>query len=281
MCKNCRADQNGDWHAATHNLLGNLSLQRLVLEELSFWPIGVRTIFRIIERVYGQLHGIGTNNITSGLAFRDAELDEEQTSKYEALLQSADDGHMETLRHLPPWQGAADQKAASWQEQQDSMQLLLDRFNRLLYFMEQFGAADDIATEGLPHMRPLYIEGPPECGRTFIALQFVRKLFEHGMTFDQVEITCVVAYLASVLGHVHIHELFGFLPENSNLWATLRSVPAVALRRLRRNLEKIRRLQESVVLVVDESGQCGAELHSPKHFHVHVFTCRANTSGGT
>ena len=260
MCNNCRTDQNGDWHAATHNLLGNLSLQRWVLEELSFWPIGVRTMFRIIERVYEQLHGMGTYNMTSWLAFTDAELDEKHTLKYEALLQSAYEQHMEMLRHLFPWQQAADQEAASWQEQHDGMQLLLDRFDRLLYFMEQIVAADDIAAEGLPHICPLYIEGPPGCGKTFIALQFVRNLFERGITSNQVEITCVSAYRASVLGGVHIHELFGFLPGNSNLWATPQSLAAVALRRLRKNPEKMRRLQELIVLVVDEFGQCGAEL---------------------
>ena len=260
MCTNCRTDQNGDWHAATHNLLGNLSLQRWVLEELSFWPNGVGTMFRIIEPVYEQLHGMGTYNMTSGLAFTDAELDEKHTSKYEAHLQSAYERHMEMLRRLSPWQGAADTEAASWQEQQDGMQLLLDRFDRLLYCMEQIVAADDIAAEGLPHIRPLYIEGPPGCGKTFVALQFVRKLFERGITSNQVEITCVSAYRASVLGGVHIHELFGFLPGNSNLRATPQSLAAVALRRLRKNPEKMRRLQELIVLVVDEFGQCGAEL---------------------
>ena len=67
-------------------------------------------------------------------------------------------------------------------------------------------------------------------------------------------------YRASVLGGVHIHELFGFLPGSSNLWATPQSLAAVALRRLRKNLEKMRRLQELIVFVVDEFGHCGAEL---------------------
>ena len=74
------------------------------------------------------------------------------------------------------------------------------------------------------------------------------------------ELTALGAMFAQNGGGIHLHRLCLFRPGKSNLWTTPQSLAATALKRLQQQPHLVRRLQELIVLYIDELGQCGSPL---------------------
>ena len=72
------------------------------------------------------------------------------------------------------------------------MVLLLDRFDRLLYFLEGYLEGPK-PTEGLPHIRCMHLDEPHGSRKTFVCLRSVAKLPAYGMNSWQFKDTCVPA----------------------------------------------------------------------------------------
>ena len=65
---------------------------------------------------------------------------------------------------------------------------------------------------------------------------------------------------AAVLGGTHVHELFGYVPKEGNQYQTAQALAVTSESRFRRSPWLRRRLQNLMVLLIDELGQLGAEL---------------------
>ena len=258
MAQNLTCDNQGNYHAATKHVLHNISLRAWVMGELHHWPIGMRGLMRITARVWKILHNDETFDIR--YATTETELETAQETKYAQLLHIIGERHDTMLDMLPPWGRAEGQPDASWEEQQVAMKTLQEHFEPLRYICSQPMSSRDLV-EGLPMIRPLYITGPPGTAKTYILQQFARWLSQSGIFVDeQWEITSVGAMRAAVLGGTHVHELFGYVPKEGNQYQTAQALAVTSESRFRRSPWLRRRLQNLMVLLIDELGQLGAEL---------------------
>ena len=106
----------------------------------------------------------------AGCPISDEQLSVVHDREYASLLQNASDAHAEMLATLPPWAKDDEQDQESWDEQQECAHLLADRIELV--------ARESTRRERIPAVRPLYITGPPGCGKTYMALNALRQLEE-------------------------------------------------------------------------------------------------------
>lgn len=238
-------------------MLANLSLRDWVLQELRYWPIGVRTMFRRIETVWELKNNDNTYSIRVPVDEQDME--EKQRTKYIEYMVDVERRHAQVLAGVGPFERAADQTEASWDEQSRAIGVG-QRTIREVLNLQGVLPPWERATDALRYVRPIYFEGPPGAGKTHVILQLCRYLQEQGVHDSDWEITSVSALRSAMLGGMHIHDLFGFRPGRSNFWTTPQQLAATAATHLSKRPWKKRRLQEMQFLFIDEFSQVGDAL---------------------
>ena len=175
------------------------------------------------------------------------------------MEKSVAERHHHVLASLPAWHQGVDQTDASWGEQVGALECITKRLDVLQVLLQTLhGRA---VYHGRQFVRPLYIDGPPGTGKTFIGLHAMRLVASKVCSSDmQWDITAVSAQRAAVLGGEHIHALFGFVPGRSCFYSSYQQLAATSLAHLQRHPEKKRRLHQLEVLFIDEMCQVGCPL---------------------
>ena len=243
---------------ALHGLFLEMPLGPWILYDACSWPIGFRTVFRLAQKIQEQQQAGATYDLN--LAFTDQELEDIHRDKYEQLLVNAAARHTNRMKKVPPWQQHAEQSGPSWAEQRRGRDFIIEEVSKVIHVLEMASPGATVL-EGWQYVPPVYISGPPGTGKSYVAMQVLKWIWSTtSLTAQHWELTAVGAMFAQNGGGVHIHRLFGFRPGKSNLWVTPHGLASTALARLRKYPHLRRRLQELVVLYIDELGQCGAQL---------------------
>ena len=239
-------------------MLKGLCMRRFVLEDLMYWPVGFRTMFCIIGKVSQAKEGNTTYDIAP-LALMEGEIEAGVEQKWRLMEKWVAERHHHVLASLPAWHQGVDQTDASWGEQVGALVCITKRLDVLQVLLQTVhGRA---VWHGRQFVRPLYIDGPPGTGKTFIGLHAMGLVASKVCSSDmQWEITAVSAQRAAVLGGEHIHALFWFVPGRSCFYSSYQQLAATSLAHLQRHPEKKRRLHQPEVLFIDEMCQVGCPL---------------------
>lgn len=242
-------------HAGLEVIVQDLSIKRWVLQELTFWPIGLRTMFRYIQEAWEAKSS--SHTFTTRIPVTDEELEDVHVHRYGELEGAIARRHNEAFTHFDEM--VRQQPQPQWGQQHRVGNMLQERIDAVL---EGVSLLDpwQRPTDALRYVRPLYIDGPPGSGKTHVMLQACASLRHRGVSDLDWEIVGLSALRAGMLGGTHIHELFGFRPGKSNLYTTPQALAVSGEVHLRRHPEKKRRLQDMLFLFIDELGQVGGEM---------------------
>lgn len=100
----------------------------------------------------------------------DAELIHEHDTNYHELCKTKDAMHAFVLEALPLWERDPLQSNESWLEQNECYDLLADRTVAVV--------GSSAVDKDVPRVRPVYLSGPPGCGKTFVALHIAKLIQE-------------------------------------------------------------------------------------------------------
>ena len=170
-----------DLGVALEALLRGVSVQKWVRQELAFWPVGSSTMFRYIREVWEAKRG--THHVQMCIPLTEEEFADEHQQRYDALLDSVQDRHEAALRQLPVWGRTVGQTPRSWREQDAAYTLVVERLHDTVNTVASLDPWERVA-EGLSYVRPLYTDGPPGTGKTYILRHVARYLREHTNVSD-------------------------------------------------------------------------------------------------
>lgn len=252
-------------HELGERMIQELNIRNFVLHETMFTPVSYRGMFLVIEKVQSlKVDGLAYS-ILPDVACTDEEMECAQQGLWERQVSSKMEKHARMLAHLPSWQQADGQSSESWEEQNGGLLCAKERLQLVL------GGNMNPKT-GLPHMnnlkfaRPLYYEGPPGTGKTFVALHVLRVASEllNGLPGDGPivawDATALSSHRSIELCSDWIHMMFGFKPGSKRFYTTAHQLAASSLEWLKRRPHRRRLLQSLMVLVIDEFCQVGGQL---------------------
>lgn len=230
------------------------SIRDFVFQQLVFWPIGFRALFRQV-RSFAEMFNTELYAETSiMLPLGDEEMDEVRQKRWDDFIQDKVARHRTMFNYLPPFVRTIEQTQASWDEQQRVFNFLVQKLRLILYPNK----------EGCLSPSPVLIEGPPGSAKSFLVLNVLREMsnmIENSPSCSQVlwDVSALAAHRAVLLGGTHVHALFGFVPPKSFFYVTPGLLYHSAMKHLQRRPEKKRFLQEIKVLVLDEFCQIGGQ----------------------
>lgn len=191
------------------------SLRKFVLEDLVFWPIPFTTFWRTLRSSYDALQSMCDRATTDfydlNYAVTEEQMDKEHDTLYAAFTKIVNDSHNDMLQGVPEWRRDDEQSAESWEEQQQCYALLkvcpllettstpTTHVPRQTVHPHRFPVPSPppmrhtstlcpsqdrldvitgcaVSTEDLPCIRPVYVSGPPGCGKTHLLLHTMREL---------------------------------------------------------------------------------------------------------
>lgn len=160
------------------------ALYSFAVQELAYWPITYKKMWRTLQTSWDALCQMAyahlPNCFTLACPVSDDEIAAKRADEFLTLLEHTRSAHADMLHYLPSWQKASDQSDESWAEQQECFGILRTRLDVILESIDRH--------DNLPYLRPIYIAGPPGCGKSFLALHCLRYLVER--------FTCASRYLA-------------------------------------------------------------------------------------
>lgn len=124
------------------------------------------------------------------IAVTDADMTAKHDRQYHDFVKNMETMHESVLSILPEWKKAATQDPASWHEQNECLDALTDR---AAVVVDAARHMDDV-----PMVRPVYISGPPGCGKTFVALQLAKFINEQSQTHARYVVMLRIVAFAGV-----------------------------------------------------------------------------------
>jgi len=147
------------------------TLKEFILEDLVYWPLNFKRMWSTLRESWKAiLSAVSPDSPefhNASYPVSDEALTCEHDRVYQDLLKNVENAHEQLFETLPTWARAAGQNPQSWKEQQECTELLL---TRLTCVLSETRHHEDIATP-----RPVYITGPPGCGKTYIAMNAMRQ----------------------------------------------------------------------------------------------------------
>lgn len=175
------------------------ALRTFVLQELAYWPVTYKAMWKNINSSWDFLRRLLTTGHTPLFNLRipvtDVQLAGMRDVQCQNMVSAYHSGHQEMLHTLPCWSQAADQSNPSWMEQQEGFAIIKDRIDVIL-------AQLDLSTNHSV-VRCLYITGPPGCGKTHLMLQSMRYFYEQccDITRRYSSACGVITYCKTALTH--------------------------------------------------------------------------------